>query len=109
MQYLISREHASQDLAILRATRAPALLVGPTGAVDAAIATLQSELPQPVVAWTPTETRDVPVLTAGTLIVRNIGHLERDQQERLLDIVDSRRHDGVQVISTSGRSHVALG
>ena len=46
-------------------------------AVDAALATLQSGLRQPVVAWTPAETPEPPALTAGTLIVRDLADLER--------------------------------
>ena len=91
---------AAQDLAILRATHAHALLVGPTVAVDAAIATLQSDLRQPIVAWTPADTFEPPALTTGTLIVRDLANLERGQQTRFLDWVD-HRHQGVQVISTS--------
>jgi hypothetical protein len=90
------------DLAILQATHAHALLVGPATAVDAALATLQSGLRQPVVAWTPAKTPEPPVLNAGTLIVRDLADLERDQQQRFLDWVD-HGHRGVQVISTSGR------
>ena len=89
----------TQDLAILRATHAHALLVGPAVAVDAALATLRSDLRQPVVAWTPASTPEPPILTTGTLIVRNLADLERDQQRRLLDWVDHGH--GVQVISTN--------
>lgn len=99
--HLDSREtQATQDLAILRATHAHALLVGPAVAVAAALATLRPGLRQPVVAWTPASTPEPPVLTTGTLIVRNLADLERDQQRRLLDWVDHGHH-GVQVISTS--------
>ena len=97
------------DLAILQATHAHALLVGPASAVDAArkrlplaLDALQSSLRQPVVAWTPAKTPEPPVLNAGTLIVRDLADLERDQQQRFLDWVD-HGHRGVQVISTSGR------
>ena len=92
---------AIQDLAILRTTHARALLVGPSPEVDAAIATLRCDLRQPVIAWTPADTPDPPVLTRGTLIVRDVGSLAREQQQRLLDWVD-HGHGGVQVISTSG-------
>ena len=92
---------ATQDLALLRATHAHALLVGPGAAVDAALATIESGLRHPVVAWTPANTPEPPVLTSGTLIVRNLAELERDQQQRLLHWVD-HGHGGVQIISTSG-------
>ena len=92
----------TQDLAILRATHVHALLVGPPVAVAAAIETLRSDLRQPVVTWTPTETPHPPVLTSGTLIVRNLAALEREQQRWFLEWLDQgdRR---VQIISTSGR------
>jgi hypothetical protein len=92
---------ATQDLDLLRSTHAHALLVGPGPAVDAALATIESGLRPPVVAWTPSNTPEPPMLTSGTLIVRNLAELERDQQQRFLSWVDEG-HGGVQVISTSG-------
>jgi hypothetical protein len=100
--YLDADDAQATDLAILRATHAHSLLVGPATAVDAALATLQSGLRQPVVAWTPANTPEPPAMNAGTLIVRDLADLERDQQQRFLDWVDHGHH-GVQVISTSGR------
>ena len=96
---------ATQDLAILRATHAHALLVGPPVAVDAAIAALESDLRRPVVAWTPTDTPEPPLLSSGTLIVRDLAALETEQQLWLLDWMNrtSRAHRRVQIISTCGR------
>lgn len=98
---LSSRDaEAAQDLALLSATHAHTLIVGPAGAVDAVIATVESGLRKPVVDWTPALSPNPPMLAAGTLIVRNVAGLEHDQQRQLLDWVNTGRD--VQVISTSG-------
>jgi Sigma-54 interaction domain len=96
---------ATQDLAIVCASGAHALLVGPDYAIDMALATLQRGLRQPVVSWTPTEIPEPPALTAGTLVVRNLAGLAGEQQRQLLEWVDNRQRK-VQVISTSGQREV---
>ena len=96
---------ASQDLALVCATGAHALLVGSACAIDAALATLHGDLRQPVVAWTPAEIPEPPALAAGTLVVRNLAALAGEQQRQLLDWVDSRQRK-VQVISTTGQHEV---
>ena len=96
---------ATQDLAIVCASGAHALLVGPDCAIDVALATLQGALRQPVVSWSPAEISEPPALAAGTLVVRNLAGLVGEQQRQLLDWVDSRQRK-VQIISTSGRHEV---
>jgi len=96
---------ATQDLALVGATGAHALLVGPACAVDVALAALEGGLRQPIVSWTPAEASEPPGLTAGTLIVRDLAGLAGEQQQRLLDWVNTRRRN-VQVISTSGQHDV---
>ena len=96
---------AVQDLAIVCAAGAHALLVGADCAIDVALAALQGGLRQPVVSWTPAETPEPPAMTAGTLVVRNLAGLAGEQQRHLLDWVDSRQRK-VQVISTSGQHEV---
>jgi len=96
---------ATQDLAIVCATGAHALLVGPDCAIDLALAALHGGLRQPVVSWSPEGISEPPPLTAGTLVVRNLAGLAGEQQRQLLDWVDSRQRD-VQIISTSGGHEV---
>jgi hypothetical protein len=96
---------ATQDLAILRRTRAHALLVGSNCAIDAALAALEGDLRQPIVSWTPSEKLEPPALSTGTLVVRDVARLAERQQRRLLDWVD-RRERAVQVLSTSAQHDV---
>lgn len=71
------------DWTILRKTGVNALLVGARELTDSAVARIAECFRQPLVWWVPEQTPDVPQLTTGTLIIRDVDQLDRLQQARL--------------------------
>ena len=71
------------EWAILRLSSVNGLIVGAPHLTAVAVALLDRKLRQPVVAWTPDQTLDIPELTAGTLLVHDVDRLDARQQERL--------------------------
>jgi hypothetical protein len=88
---------------ILRALRVNALLTGADHLTGAAIARLETSFRQPVVWWAPAVTADVPPLSAGTLVIRDVDRLELRQQESLATWIGAHSV-GVQVLSLSRES-----
>ena len=71
------------EWAILRSSSINGLIVGAPHLTAVAVALLDRNLQQPVVAWAPDQTLDIPKLTAGTLLVHDVDRLDARQQERL--------------------------
>src|SRR3954465_12840655 len=68
---------------ILRTLRVNALLTGADHLTGAAVARLETSFRQPLVWWAPAVTADLPQVTAGTLVIRDVDRLEVRQQESL--------------------------
>jgi hypothetical protein len=68
---------------ILRTMRVNGLIVGAPNLVAAAVAAFDKSVRKPIVWWTPDHTPDVPEVTAGTLMIRDVDRLDARQQERL--------------------------
>jgi hypothetical protein len=75
---------------IVRTLPVNALLVGAEHLTSAAVARLETSFRQPLMWWAPTVTADVPDLSAGTLIVRDVDRLEAKQQESLERLIAAR-------------------
>jgi hypothetical protein len=71
------------EWAILRTSSVNGLIVGVPHLTAVAVALLDRSLRQPVVAWAPDQTPDIPELTAGTLLIHDVDRLDARQQERL--------------------------
>jgi hypothetical protein len=69
---------------ILRTLRVNALIVGAVHLTTAAVAGIATGVRHPMVWWTPEQAFDVPDLTSGTLVIRDVDRLEERQQERLM-------------------------
>jgi hypothetical protein len=69
---------------ILRTQRVNALIVGAVHLTTAAVAGIAVSVRHPIVWWTPEQVFDVPDLTWGTLVIRDVDRLETRQQERLM-------------------------
>jgi hypothetical protein len=78
------------EWAVLRTSPINALLVGSPRLTGAAVARVERSVRQPVVWWAPAQTTDVPELTTGTLVIRDVDHLDQRQQERLTDWIGTR-------------------
>jgi len=76
------------------------LVVGPAAFVHAALRSIEPLVPQPIVAWRPYETREVPAESYATLVIHRVDTADTDQQRELCEWFDARpKH--VQVVSTS--------
>ena len=68
---------------ILRTSPVNGLLVGSPDLTAAAVAEMEQSLRQPLVWWSPDQGVDLPDLTAGTLVIRDVDDLDARQQEQL--------------------------
>jgi hypothetical protein len=68
---------------ILRTLRVNGLLIGALHLTAAAMARIDKTVRAPVVWWAPEQVVDVPDLTTGTLVIRDVDRLDARQQERL--------------------------
>jgi len=68
---------------ILRTSPVNGLLVGSPDLTAAAVAEMEQSLRQPLVWWSPDQGLDLPDLTAGTLVIRDVDDLDARQQEQL--------------------------
>jgi hypothetical protein len=71
------------EWAILRSSSINGLIVGAPHLTAVAVALLDKNLRQPVVAWAPDQTLDIPELASGTLLIHDVDRLDPRQQERL--------------------------
>lgn len=90
-----------QEWRFLQRAHPNVLLAGTPIALSAALAVLQFSVRQPVVTWWAAGPLALPSLpTSGTLILREVDMLAREDQERLLDWLE-RVWGKVQVVSTT--------
>jgi hypothetical protein len=68
---------------ILRTLPVNGLLIGALHLTAAAMARIDRTVRAPVVWWAPEQAVDVPDLTTGTLVIRDVDRLDERQQERL--------------------------
>ena len=71
------------DWTILLTSPVNGLIVGSLHLTAAAMAGIDKNVRQPVVWWAPDQAHDVPELTAGTLMIRDVDRLDVWQQECL--------------------------
>ncbi len=76
------------------------LLVGPVPFIHAALKTVEPLVPQPIVSWSPYESRDVPDGSYATLLIHRVDTADADQQLRLCEWFQTRSRQ-VQVVSTT--------
>lgn len=68
---------------ILRTLPVNGLLIGALHLTAAAMARIDKTVRAPVVWWAPEQVVDVPDLTTGTLVIRDVDRLDEQQQDRL--------------------------
>jgi hypothetical protein len=71
------------EWAILRSSPINGLIVGAPHLTATAMALLEKSGRQPVVWWDPEQMSDIPEMIAGTLVIDDVEHLDKNQQERL--------------------------
>ena len=92
---------AYSDLELMRVPRANVLLRGPEGIVQNVLDMLMPTLRAPIDVWRPGERLALPsAAQTGTIILREIGRLTRDDQSRLLSWLDEAI-GRTQVVSTT--------
>jgi hypothetical protein len=69
---------------ILRTSPVNGLLVGSSDLTAAAVAEMEKSLRQPLTWWSPDQGIDLPDLTSGTLVIRDVDDLDARQQEQLV-------------------------
>jgi hypothetical protein len=83
---------------ILRRLRVNALLTGADHLTGAAVARLETSFRQPLVWWAPAVTAELPPVTVGTLVIRDVDRLEAGQQHSLAKWIGAHSA-GLQVLS----------
>jgi hypothetical protein len=92
---------AYNDLELMRVPRANVLLRGAEGVVQNVLDMLMPTLRAPVNIWRPGERLALPaVAQTGTIILREIGRLSREDQSQLLAWLDEAM-GRIQVVSTT--------
>jgi hypothetical protein len=71
------------EWSILRTSPVNGLLIGSPDLTAAAVAEMEKDLQQPLVWWSPDQGIDLPDLTGGTLVIRDVDDLDARQQEQL--------------------------
>lgn len=72
-----------EEWTILRTSSVNALIIGAPHLTEAAVAMIGEGGRQPVVWWAADQTLDVPDLTSGTLVIRDVDRLDARQQDSL--------------------------
>jgi hypothetical protein len=72
-----------EEWTILRTGFANGLLIGTPDLTEAAVARIDKGLRQPLAWWSSDQACDIPELTAGTLVIRDVDRLDARQQECL--------------------------
>ena len=72
-----------EEWTILRTGFANGLIIGTPDLTEAAVARIEKGLRQPVAWWSSDQTNDIPEITAGTLVIRDVDRLDARQQECL--------------------------
>jgi hypothetical protein len=92
---------AYSDLELMRVPRANVLLRGTEGIVQNVLDMLMPTLRAPIHIWRPGERLALPAVPhAGTIILREVGRLTRDDQSQLLSWLDETV-GRTQVVSTT--------
>jgi hypothetical protein len=86
--------------AILARAHPNVLLIGPVDATDQALALISRYLLRPTVFWTPRETRDLPQVPYGTLVINAIETADATQLSHLVARLDGGA-EPVQVVCTT--------
>lgn len=95
---------AHVDLTLMGMPRVNLLLVGADSAIQAVLDLLLTDLRQPVMRWRAGERLVLPrVGRAGTIILHDVGAMEYEDQQRLLEWLD-RAAGRAQIISTTAES-----
>lgn len=87
-------------VAMMRRSRPNVLVVGSSMDTDRTFEVMYPYLRTPVVAWVPRETREFPVSSFRTLVIRDAEALDSGQQENLVALLYRLASD-IQVVSTS--------
>jgi hypothetical protein len=92
-----SSAHQS-EWTILRTSPVNGLLIGSPDLTAAAVAEMEKGLRQPLMWWSPDQGIDIPDLTTGTLVIRDVDDLDARQQEQLSRWI-ALHAPGVQVLA----------
>ena len=82
-QFMKTSSARQSEWTILRTSPVNGLLVGSPDLTAAAVAEMEQNLRQPLVWWSPDQGIDLPDLTVGTLVIRDVDDLNVRQQEQL--------------------------
>ena len=72
-----------EEWTILRSSFANGLIIGTPDLAEAAVARFDKGLRQPLQWWSSDQASEIPELTAGTLVIRDVDRLDARQQECL--------------------------
>jgi hypothetical protein len=90
-----------EEWTILCTSSVNGLIIGAPHLTEAAVAAIDKGVRQPVVWWAADQDLEIPALTAGTLVIRNVDRLDAGQQECLARWM--RAHcPRVQVLALAG-------
>ena len=92
---------AHVDLLLMGMPRINLLLIAPDGVLGHVLRSLQVDMCQPLVEWSPGEALDLPVPSiGGTMILHDVQELNSSDQQRLLEWLEVAR-GRTQVVSTT--------
>jgi hypothetical protein len=91
---------------VLRTSSVNALLIGTLQMTATAVAKIGRGVRQPLVWWAPNQDGGPPDLKAGTLVVRDVDHLDPQQQECLAQWIGAH-NSCVQVIALARKEFYA--
>jgi hypothetical protein len=96
-------ENAYRELRAIGMPRVNLLLTGRPLAIDYLLSSFDIGYAEPVVIWEPGEPLVLPFAEGGTILLRDVGAMALDDQQRLLQWLNAAM-GRTQVISTTARS-----
>jgi hypothetical protein len=94
-------EQLPEDWRLARMARLNLLLIHRTREIDNLLGLIARDLPKPIATWAPGERLVLPTFGhAGTMILRDVGSLTREDQRRLMKWLE-RAAGQTQVVSTT--------
>jgi hypothetical protein len=96
-------ENAYRELHAIGMPRVNLLLTGRPLAIDYLLNSFDIGYAEPVLTWEPGEPLVLPFAEGGTILLRNVGAMALDDQQRLLQWLNAAM-GRTQVISTTARS-----
>src|SRR5262249_8832736 len=94
-------EQLPEDWRLARLSRLNLLLIHGARPIENLLGLIAQDMPKPIAVWKPGERLVLPTLGySGTMILRDVGDLTREEQQRLLKWLE-RASGHTQVVSTT--------